>query len=244
VTLNYSSWEEARLMERVVEIFAQPDLEVPDSLPLAESAALRRSFLDGYQQLREEQPEAVERVYRRVRQYDRLLRVFALRHNQVASRYPRALVALYVLRVIRTLLLRLPLVIIGVALNYVPYRLPGRIAARAADDPDEEATYKVFGGLFLFPLFWAAEITLTGLWLGTTGAVLMAILAPVSGAVALLARDERDLFREEVRAYLVLKTRSHIAEELRGRRAEIYQLVNGLVHRLESAEAQARSGAS
>lgn len=229
VTLNYSSWEEARLIERVVELFAHPDPDVPDSLPLSERAALRKAFIDGYRELTISDPQRVKRVYRSVRRYDRMLRVLDLRSAQIASRYPGALVALFVAKTFRLIILRLPLTLVGVLLNWLPYRIPGWVAARAADDPDEEATYKVFTGFFLFPAFWIAWSALGGWLFGWWAVPTLLVLAPVSGYTALRSRDQRDAFLDEARAWVILRTRRRLADELRKRRAAVYEEVSELV---------------
>lgn len=233
VTLNYASWEEARLVERVADLYAQPDTDVPDTLPLAERARLRKAFVDGYRQMREKDPQRVDRVYRRVKQYDRLLRVFDLRTAQVASRYPGSLVVWFIARTFRLVLLRLPLTILGVLLNWLPYRIPGWVARAAADDPDEEATYKVFTGFFLFPVFWLLWSGLAAWWLGWLAFPIMMVLAPLSGYVALKARDQREQFREEARAFLLLRTNKRIAAELQLRHRALHRDITALVEEFQ-----------
>jgi hypothetical protein len=83
------------------------------------------------------------------------------------------------------LLLGLPVYVVGVALNWIPYRLPGWIADRISTTPDEPATYKLLAGLLAFPLFWVAETALALHLAGVVGGLLMAIAAPASGYAAL-----------------------------------------------------------
>jgi 1-acyl-sn-glycerol-3-phosphate acyltransferase len=88
-------------------------------------------------------------------------------------------------------LLGLPVFVVGVALNWLPYRLPGWISDRISTTPDEPATYKVLAGLLTFPLFWLAETALAVHWAGAVGGFVMAIAAPVSGYAALRFSEER-----------------------------------------------------
>lgn len=86
-------------------------------------------------------------------------------------------------------LLSLPVLGLGCALNWLPYRVPGWIAARLSTTQDEPATYKLLAGLLAFPLAWAAEAAIA-LRLGGLGwAALVALAAPLSGYAALRLRE-------------------------------------------------------
>jgi 1-acyl-sn-glycerol-3-phosphate acyltransferase len=88
------------------------------------------------------------------------------------------------------LLLGFPLFVVGMVLNWIPYRLPGFISDRVSRTPDEPATYKLLAGLLAFPLFWTAETVLAVQLAGAWG-VLMAVLAPASGYAALRFSETR-----------------------------------------------------
>jgi len=90
------------------------------------------------------------------------------------------------------LLLGLSVYLIGVPLNWLPYRLPGWISDRVSTTPDEPATYKLLAGLLTFPVFWVAETALAVHWAGPVGGFVMAIAAPVSGYAALRFSEEHD----------------------------------------------------
>jgi 1-acyl-sn-glycerol-3-phosphate acyltransferase len=88
-------------------------------------------------------------------------------------------------------LLGLPVYAVGVALNWIPYRVPGWISDRISKTPDEPATYKLLAGLLAFPLFWFAEAALALHLAGAVAAFLVAIAAPLSGYAALRFSEER-----------------------------------------------------
>ncbi|MEM6797180.1 MAG: 1-acyl-sn-glycerol-3-phosphate acyltransferase, partial [Acidobacteriota bacterium] len=67
VTLNYPSWEEARLIERAAEIFSRPDPRPPAETSLGRSFESRQVFIEGYQDLAECFPEEVREVAEEVR---------------------------------------------------------------------------------------------------------------------------------------------------------------------------------
>ena len=88
VTLNYPSWEEARLIERAADLYALQATALPLVVPLADRFAVRQAFADGYRRLAAREPERVHALARAVARYDGLLRAVGLRDEQIAARYP------------------------------------------------------------------------------------------------------------------------------------------------------------
>jgi 1-acyl-sn-glycerol-3-phosphate acyltransferase len=235
VTLNYPSWEEARLIARAADLWARPALDVPRARKLEETAGLTRALLAGYRDLQNRYPDRVAALAQAVRGYDRLLEACRLTDEQVASAYPPSPVLRFVSRSLLRLLLHLPLAIVGTVLNYVPYRLIGLIASRAAaKSPDLEATFKVFGALLLYPLAWLLEALLVGWNRGPWLGLLTFAAAPATGWAALLFHERRKYFWKEARAYLLLRTRRGVREELKARRGEVYGALEALAEEWRS----------
>lgn len=230
VTLNYDSWEDARLVARAADLYGRDQVELPGRRPLAESFPIRQAILEGYEDLRRRFPDRVAGVAEAVRAYDRLLQVFRLRDDQVAAAYPPAPVMRFIVNTLLRLLIHLPLAIAGTVLNWVPYRLIGLVATRfAGPDADQTATYKLFGAVLLFPLTWTAAALLAAHWTGTWwSAPLAFLLAPLAGYAALLFDEHRVRFWKEARAYLLLRTRRNRAIELKERRRQVLEQVGEL----------------
>jgi glycerol-3-phosphate O-acyltransferase / dihydroxyacetone phosphate acyltransferase len=228
VTLNYETWEDARLIARAADLYRHRELSLPTRGSLAEGVAFRRAFLEGYRDLRTQYPEKIAAAAGCVREYDRLLEAFHLRDDQVGAAYPPSPVARFVRRTLLRLLVHLPVAAVGTALNYPTYRLIGSIVKRATRDPDQTATYKVFGALLLFPLTWLAERWLAGHYLGGWIGLAVALLAGPAGYLALLFHDRRAIFWHEARAYLLLRTRRRLAAELKERREKVLTQVEEL----------------
>jgi 1-acyl-sn-glycerol-3-phosphate acyltransferase len=210
---------------------------LPGEASLGERFSLRRALVEGYGELSRRYPERTAAAAAAVDRYDRLLGALGLRDDQVAATYPAVAAARWVGRTALRLLVYLPLAAVGTALNWLPYRLVGEIAARATREPDMPASFKVFGGIVLFPLAWLIEAALAArlAWLaaaharaaampaGAGGAAVAAalltlVVAPASGWMALRFDDRRGQLWREARAYLLLRTRRGIVAELRGRR--------------------------
>jgi 1-acyl-sn-glycerol-3-phosphate acyltransferase len=241
VTLNYGSWEQARRIGRAAELFSQPAGQpagsdvgareppgagagLPGQPPLAERFSLHQAFIEGYADLCRRHPDAVAAAAAAVDRYDRMLRAFDLRDDQVTATYPAAPAARWLGRTLLRLLVYLPLAVVGMALNWLPYRLVGEIAARATREPDMPASFKVFGGIVLFPVTWLLEAGAAA-WLaghrsraGLAAALMTLVAAPLSGWVALRFDDRRGQLWREARAWLLLRSRRPIAAELRARR--------------------------
>jgi glycerol-3-phosphate O-acyltransferase/dihydroxyacetone phosphate acyltransferase len=230
VTLNYSSWEDAQLLARAAEMYGRAELYLPGRRRLAEGFPIQKAFIEGYEDLKRRFPEKVAAVAAAVRSYDRLLRAFRLRDDQVAAAYPPFPVLRFAGRTLLRLLIHLPLAVLGTVINWIPYRLIGVLATRlAGESSDQTATLKLMGAVLLFPLNWSLAAALAVHWTGTWWAAPAALLlAPVSGYAALLFDEHRARFWDEARAYLVLRTRRRKAEGLRSCRREVLEQVAAL----------------
>lgn len=234
VTVNFESWDEARLVRRAAEIYTRPEAELPRRDPLAASTAVLRIFATGYRELAQRHPERVSRVAEAVRSYDRLLETAGLRDRHVAARYDPLPVTRFLRRSLGTLALRLTLAAVGSVLNAVPYQLVRQVSRGVAGMPSVQATWKVFPALVLYPLTWIAE-AMAAAWLagGGGGGWLAAgatlVLAPLSGRVALSFHDRRSQLVHEIRAFLKLRTRGRFARELRAERDDVRRRVEELV---------------
>jgi 1-acyl-sn-glycerol-3-phosphate acyltransferase len=81
-------------------------------------------------------------------------------------------------------LLAVPM-IVGMALNWLPYRLPGWIAGSLSRSPDDPATYKLLAALLTFPLAWTLEAVAAGELGGPAAGLAVVLLAPLTGLAAL-----------------------------------------------------------
>ena len=228
VTLNYPSHEEAAAVERAAEILEGPERELPVRMAMAEAFALRRSFLEGYRRVREHAPERIDALRERLAEYEAKLRLHGLRDDQVSSRYPNEEVWLYALGSASLLLFWLPLAAVGTVLNGLPYRLLG-VAASLTRTADLPATFKLFGGFFLFPIVWLLWCSLAVASGGWLAGFATALLAPLSGYVAMLFHERHGRLWEEAGAYLWLRLRRGRAAELRAERARLRSEVVDLV---------------
>jgi 1-acyl-sn-glycerol-3-phosphate acyltransferase len=229
VTLNYSSWEEARFVKRAADLYMRHSAKMPERPDLSDEFPLTRAFARGYEELREAEPERVAAVVRSVRRYDRMLAISSLRDEQIISGYPKAIVAIYLFRTIFLLLVRLPLTIIGTALNAVPYYV-SRWASRF-DVARARASIAILTGIVFFPLVWLIEALWAGHKWGANAGWIVTLLGPVSAISAVQFFEKWRSFVIEVRAYLFLRTHDRVREELRRHRETVAGQVAELIER-------------
>jgi 1-acyl-sn-glycerol-3-phosphate acyltransferase len=233
VTLNFDSWQEARLVERAAEIYLREATSHAGNVSLAAGFGARKAVLESYQELRQSSPRAVETVIRTTREYNHLLEFFGLKDAQVASAYPLKRSIHFTMRSLLALFVWFPLAALGTVLNWIPYKTPGWIVRALKLESDLEATYRVLIAVVVFPLVWLVEAILAarffGVWVGLT----IGISASLVGYVALRFHETRKRFSEEVRAYLLLRNRAAIATELKTKRARICGEMEALVRQLE-----------
>jgi 1-acyl-sn-glycerol-3-phosphate acyltransferase len=241
VTVAYRSWDEARLLARAVELFDRPDVALPGQRSLAETHRLAQLLSRRLEEVRLEQPEATRRVAEAAGRYDDLLAAHDLRDDQVAARYPKLAALRWAARTAAAVLLALPVAAVGALLNVVPYQVVGRIAARPAVDRVVQATFKLFGALFLYPLAWGLEAGAAAWWASRPGgagwehpslaALAVLLAAPVTGWVAVVAWEKGRRLVKEILAYLLLRSRPERHERLRQAREEVRAQVASLAER-------------
>lgn len=234
VTLNFPSWEEARLIRRAAELYARPDLELPSVPTLAESVEIQQLFVDGYLELRREDPERVEAVARAVRDYDTELERLGVRDEQVASRYPWEGVARFVAKSLWRLLVRAPVGALGLVIHWPAWRTVRAIAGRASVTSDVVSTYKLFGSLVFYPLTWVLLSVVAGLLAGGWAALAALVAGPVTARVALAFHERRLHVERQARAFLLLRSRPELIDDLRERRRRVHRQVAELVERWQA----------
>jgi 1-acyl-sn-glycerol-3-phosphate acyltransferase len=175
VTVSHGTWDEARLADRAARVIA-------DDSALSHRFSLRAQVMQEYFALRQTAPERAASLERAVDAYDRSLAELGIEEadldatRTVAAPGGRGLEALLVVPGL-----------IGVALNWLPFRLPGWISDRLSRTPDEPATTKLLAALVLFPLFWILEAAIAAALGGPWWGLALLVAAPATGYASLRA---------------------------------------------------------
>ena len=214
VTAPFASWEEARLIDRAVDLAVEGD---PATLPLSQRWSLWRSFIARYAELEKSDPERAQRLVAALRRYDEARRHLGLRESDLVAWPDRGWSARG--RDIVEFAIKAP----GVLLNWLPYRLPSWIANRLNLTPDEPASYKVMGALLFFPAWWALEAGVARALGGPWAALAVAVAAPLAGLVSLRIHDRQR------RRPLAVGTRFAERAALRDARAALRRQIRDVV---------------
>ncbi len=169
VTLQADSHSALELIARAEGIFS-----AGEDRALAQELELRKRFVAGYHYLREHDPARLTRLESQIKKVE----VAPARPIDARSFWR---------------LLWFPIAIVGAAIHWPVYRLIGLIATHLSSDEDElVATIKVVGGLVLYPLFWIAAAILTSIYFGVIAGVIVLVVLPLLGYVALLTLEALD----------------------------------------------------
>jgi 1-acyl-sn-glycerol-3-phosphate acyltransferase len=185
----------------------------------------RRLIAAGLDRLRAEAPEWYAEVADRVRTYDARLRRFGLRDRDLDGPAPAALVVRFALRESLAAVALAPLVLAGLIIFYVPYRLTDWVGRRAPD-LDVQATTKVLGGIVVYGAWVAGLTALAGAAWGTRGAAVTLALLPPVALASLFAIEREAAVLAAVRGWLAVRWASVRARSrLRRQRIEIAEVL-------------------
>ena len=229
LTLNADRHEALAMVARAERIFSsEEDDEEPS---LERELRRRRRFVEAYAFHRQNSPERLEVLEKRIRQYEEELRQAGIEDPRqlsaaTVSEYARAPT---ILSRVALFALLSPVAAAGALLHYPAYTLAGLLATKLSREYDDVlSTFKIAAALLLFPLTWAALAAAVYFLAGWWGVLAALVCAPLTGYVALRTREEFDRFVAGVRAALFfLRERSffrRLLEERRLIRREILAL--------------------
>jgi glycerol-3-phosphate O-acyltransferase / dihydroxyacetone phosphate acyltransferase len=217
-----------RLMERVWR-------EESGTRPAPASADWLQRASRAYRWLRRTAPADVERFRCEVEEYAATLDRLGLTPSSVGRAYAPSLVARYAAREIVPLVVGLPLALLGIALHALPYAILWLGIRLARPDPDTEATYKLAGGILIYPLAWAFEAWLVAK-LGSAWAVALFLLALFpAGFFALAWQARLENVRREARALLHFLARRGLHARLVARRHALAEELERLAARVPAS---------
>jgi len=185
---------------------------------------------DAFARLEADSPERAETLVREVREYDRILRALGVEDPWgLEVGRVRWSVAL---RVAARLVAMAPFAAIGALLGWAPYRLVGVIAARYTKHEDVLGTVKLLGGMLFVGVAWLIEVLFALLRFGPLAALLVLVLAPLGGYLALRFDEELSLSLTALRHALIRTRRPDIVDRLAARRSSLAENVSAELDRV------------
>ena len=202
VTLQADEHEALSLVARAEGVFSSDDPSAEERL--VDRFELRRRFMAGYATLRTNAPERLAAITAKIDRYEAELREAGLDPETLQPTTAPHTPYTAILRAIASLVVILPLALIGTVINYPVYRLVGAITARLSrNDNDIVATIKIIAGALLFPVSWILLAAAIGIYFGWTPGVFALVAAPLTGYLALLFFERLDRSIPGARAILM-----------------------------------------
>lgn len=153
-----------------------------------------------------------------------------LKHGFLDNRFVKwnpilllGLVALY-------LVLLLPVFLWGILTNFIPYLIPGKLAAKLTHETEYWSSIMLLTGMILFPIFYAGEILLFHHFWGHIpwATLLFGLSMPLSGLLALDYAERLRRFIALVRLHGMGGMRGSVYAGLRERRENLVQKLEEL----------------
>lgn len=186
-----------------------------------------------YRTLLVREPERLRRLRRGLDAYSEVLERSGLRGRHLEQSYSPAGVLRYTVREAFLLVATLPLAVAGMVLHGAGFWLTDTAVGLARPGPDTEATYKILGGLLIYPLTWALEgwlaFRLAGPWALAT--LLLALLP--CGFFALAWRERFARAAGETRAFWRYLRQPDLRRHLAARREQLYAELSALAELVE-----------
>jgi len=244
ITQNFDTRDSARVLGRAADIWGQSNPILPVKQSLAETFERRRDFGRGYNWMSVHHPKTTSAVMKTLTEYDEMLAATGLRDEQVGATYASSAIFGIAARSLFALIVRLPLSIVGTALNWIPFQI-ARVFARGKDQ-DKMATWSLFSSMIIFPGLWLVQAAVcsaivTG-WFGLLSGwlVFLTVLlaAPLTGRATLRFHDLLHRLYHEVRAWFILRSRKTLAGRLVAKRLEVLDQLAGFlaIYRREKGE--------
>jgi len=192
VILDAQHEEELRTISRAERIFSSEPAAGTDE-SLAEELRLQQRFVKALPTLQSEQPERLRKLEVRMVRFEEELKQSKVEPDELAA--PTSTGDVFVAIAKRSFVFLVTLVpaLIGTVVHYPAYRLGGYLATKLARDAEDMvSTIKIMSAMLLFPLTWLIWFVIAYLSLGWVSALVIALILPFCGYVAILFFEELD----------------------------------------------------
>jgi 1-acyl-sn-glycerol-3-phosphate acyltransferase len=181
LTLQADSREALDLIARAERIISLGRAHLPEQLEL------RKRFIAGYSRLRERDPARLAQLQSRFERFEAELGDAKLEPETIRAPTLRGSVT-----TLASLLVMMPLALIGAIVHYPTYRLIRFLATHFASEEELVATTKAVGGMALYPLTWMVCGIVVGWRFGWLAGLMTAVILPLLGYVALRFFEQLD----------------------------------------------------
>ena len=205
------------MLRRAAEVSLQVERGPDAVVTMAEREGLAR-------RLARADDAARQRIADRLAHYHLDLELAGLRDEQVAHQHSPVDLLLPTIGATLRLVLLAPLALVGMLWNVVPYWLV-KTVGRAVATPVTKGTARLTAALVAFPLMWTAVILLDP-WDGVVAGLIVLLLAPVTGLVAVGWSETLVRVRRDWRGWITLTERRALLPGIRTSRAAVVEAVD------------------
>ena len=228
VTLNVDSHEELDFIRSLERFFALRHGKYRQRSLELRFRALKK-LAQAERRLNELYPEKMREIKRQLQNFERMCRNCDIRDYHLTVKYKPSLVTRFVLRSLAILLIVVPVGLWGIINSYIPFVLTRWLATRVSKGVDQYDTAKMVIGLFLFSLFWGAQIAYVGSVFSADLALAYALSLIPAAAAAIMLRNERRRILENVRVFFLFLRKRKLRLYLEARRHALEQELAHLV---------------
>ena len=192
VILDAKHEEELQTTARAERIFSSAAYDGSGE-SLKNELRLQQRFIKAYSVLQERQPERLRRLELRMMRFEEELNQAGVDPDELSPPESTSQVFASIVRRSILFLLMLGPAAIGTIAHYPAYKLGGFLATRLSRDSDDViSTVKIISAMLLFPLTWIVLAVLGYVYFGWVAAVLVLLLVPFAGYVAIVFFEELD----------------------------------------------------
>lgn len=202
--------------ERELELWEKRSVSGRQVVPFQSSGSIAAVI----EHFRTQDPERIEQLWQRLLGYHVGLADHRLRDETVRAGLEGTAELQRVARSWQTIA-GLPLFAYGAAVNFLPYYLPGWLAARMSRRRTDYATIRLLTSIVAFPLFWALETALVGWAAGLRWACAFFVSLPLGGVIAYRYLVGTGRLHRQLMFGALLLTRAQEARRLLAERREI-----------------------
>ncbi len=225
VTVNAERWKDLDLVETLRQLV----LDEPGALKKdCDEPWDRRALLERFYSARLDHPAEMAKLLKAARRYISLLRALGLRDEDVNRDESILKATRKAVTGFLALALGMAPALYGWLFHMVPYTLTGAAAKFLAKTEDTASTYKLYGGLALYPLCYILQLGLSARALGLWAALAMGATAVPAGLWAARYSEQREAYVQAAWAVLALGTRRRTAKRLQKLRSELKEALLSL----------------
>ncbi|HEY5883389.1 MAG TPA: lysophospholipid acyltransferase family protein [Pyrinomonadaceae bacterium] len=199
VMLDAHHEEALHTAARAEKIFSAAGTEADESL--AQELQLQQRFIKAYAILRERAPERLLRLQTRITRFEEELTQAGVDPDDLSPPKSTWSVFTHLLSRVVLFLLLLGPAVVGLVVHYPAYRLGGLLATQISkNDEDVISTVKILSAMLLFPLTWLVASWVSYRSWGWELAVVVLMLLPLAGYLAIRFFEGIDSFMGGSRA--------------------------------------------